>query len=90
MSERVRERERERVTERETERERERVLNMVHLKAEAFYLCLEQLWGDGDLPGFAVHSMQTVCSQGCWLKVQGRQSSECTVQAFRFFQAYYR
>ena len=28
------------------------------LKAEAFYLCLEQLWADGDLPGFAVHSMQ--------------------------------
>ncbi|CAE7791797.1 DEK1 [Symbiodinium sp. CCMP2456] len=27
-------------------------------EAEAFYLCLEQLWADGDLPGFAVHSMR--------------------------------
>ena len=26
-------------------------------EAEAFYLCLEQLWANGDLPGFAIHSM---------------------------------
>ncbi|CAJ1407179.1 unnamed protein product [Effrenium voratum] len=27
-------------------------------EAEAFYCCLEQLWGEGDMPGFAVHSMR--------------------------------
>ena len=31
-------------------------------QAEAFYLCLEQLWANGDLPGFAIHSMPPWCN----------------------------
>jgi len=37
-------------------------------EAEAFYICLEKLWGDGDLPGFAVHSMRI------WRESAGLQS----------------
>lgn len=34
-----------------------RLLGLID-EAEAFYLCLEQLWANGDLPGFAIHSMR--------------------------------
>ena len=34
-----------------------RLLGLID-EAEAFYLCLEELWANGDLPGFAVHSMR--------------------------------
>ncbi|CAL1147664.1 unnamed protein product [Cladocopium goreaui] len=34
-----------------------RLLGLID-EAEAFYLCLEKLWANGDLPGFAIHSMR--------------------------------